>query len=112
MTMDADAAINQAIVRKIDGSFSWIYLHFNIEKLIRDHVNDETLLYLFLTAASRFKDLNFYQNGNTYTFHKTDRSLVRAISDGLISKLLHSFCVLFVSSFFPDDLFIFCGETG
>lgn len=95
MTVDADAAINSAMLGKINGSFSLIYLHFNIKKLLRCYVNEETFLYFFLITVSRFRDLNFYQIKNIRTFHEMVRLLlVCVISDVLISKLLHSFCVL------------------
>lgn len=111
MTMSADAVIDPAMVRKIDGYFSRIYLHSNTEKLLCDHVNEETLLYFFLTSVSDRFDLSFHQNDNISTFHETDRSLLRAISDGLIPRLLPSFCNSSDTSFFPTSLF--CrGKTG
>ena len=112
MAMDADAVVNPAVVRKIDGSFSRIYLRFNIGKFLCDLVNEETLLYFFLNAVSDRKNLNFHQNDNICTLHATDMSLVRSIIDGLISRLFLSFCTLSDTSFFSDD-FLFCwGTTG
>jgi len=112
MTMDADAVVNPAVVRMIDGSFSRIYLRFNTGKLLCDLVNEETLLYFFLIAVSDRKYLSFYQNDNICTIHETDMSLVRSIIDGLISGLFLSFCTLSDTSFFSDD-FLFCwGSTG
>lgn len=111
MTMSADAVIDPAMVRKINGYFSRVYLPSNTEKLLCDRVNEETLQYFFLTAISDRFDLSFHQNDNIGTFHETDRSLVRVISDGLISRLLPSFCILSDTSFFPTILF--CrGRTG
>jgi len=112
MAMDADAVINPAMVRKIDGSFSRIYLRFNTGKLLCDLVNEETLLYFFLIAVSVRKNLSFYQNSNICTIHETDMSLMRSISDGLTSRLLLSFCTLPDTSFFSDDLLFCSGETG
>lgn len=113
MTMDADAAINSAVLGQINGSSSLIYLHFNIKKLLRCYVNEETFLYFFLITVSRFRDLNFYQIKNIRTFHEIVRLLlVCVISDVLISKLLHSFCVLSAFFFFFDDLFFSFGEVG
>lgn len=111
MAMCADTVINPAMVRKIDSSFSRIYLRFNIEKLLCALVNGETILYLFLMAVSKHKDLRFYQNDNICTLHETDMSLVRPIIDGLMSRLLFSFCVSSVASFFSDDLLFCRGET-
>ena len=107
MAMDADAVVNPAVVRKIDGSFSRIYLRFNTGKLLCDLVNEETLLYFFLIAVSDRKDLNFHQNDNIYTIHGTDMSLMLSIIGGLTSRLLLSFCTLSDTSFFSDD-FLFC----
>ena len=107
MAMDADAVINPAMVRKIDGSFSRIYLRFNTGKLLCDLVNEETILYFFLNAVSDCKNLSFYQNDNMCTLHETDMSLVRSINDGLISKLFLSFCTLSDTSLFSYD-FLFC----
>ena len=102
MAMDADAVVNPAVIRKIDGSFSRIYLRFNTGKLLCDLVNEETLLYFFLIVVSDRKDLSFYQNDNICTLQKTDMSSLRSISDGLISRSLLSFCTLSLSdsSFF------------
>ena len=112
MAMDADAVVNPAVVRKIDGSFSRIYLRFNTGKLLCDLVNEETILYFFLIAVFDRKDLSFYQNNNICTLHETDMSLMLSIIGGLISRLLLSFCTLPDTSFFSDD-FLFCwGETG
>jgi hypothetical protein len=112
MAMDADAVVNPAKVRKIDGSFSRIYLRFNTGKLLCDLVNEETILYFFLIAVFDRKDLSFYQNNNICTLHETDMSLMLSIIGGLISRLLLSFCTLPDTSFFSDD-FLFCwGETG
>ena len=112
VAMDADAVINPVMVRKINGSFSRIYLRFNTGKLLCDLVNEETLLYFFLIAVSDRKNLNFHQNDNICTLHATDMSLMRSIIDGLISRLFLSFCVLSDTSFFSDD-FLFCwGSTG
>jgi hypothetical protein len=112
MAMDADAVVNPAVVRKIDGSFSRIYLRFNTGKLLCDLVNEETLLYFFLNAVSDRKDLNFHQNDNICTFHGTDMSLMLSIISGLTSRLLLSFCTLPDTSFFSDDLLFCSGETG
>ena len=113
MAMCANVVINPVMVRKINGSFSRIYLRFNTGNLLCDLVNEETLLYFFLIAVSDRKNLNFHQNDNICTLHETDMSLVRSIIDGLISRLLLSFCVfLSDTSFFSDD-FLFCwGSTG
>jgi hypothetical protein len=112
MTMDADAVVNPAMVRKIDSSFSRICLRFNIGKFLSDLINEETLLYFFLIAVSDRKDLSFHQNDNICTLHETDMSLVRSIIGGLISRLLLSFCALSDTSFLSDD-FLFCwGSTG
>jgi hypothetical protein len=112
MAMDADTVVNPAMVRKIDGSFSRIYLRFNTGKLLCDLVNEKTLLYFFLIAVFDRKDLSFHQNDNICTIHETDMSLVRSIIDGLISGLFLSFCTLSDTSFFSDD-FLFCwGSTG
>jgi len=107
MAMCADAVINPAMVRKIDGSFSRIYLRFNTGKLFCDLVNGETILYLFLIAVSDRKNISFYQSDNICTLHETDMSLVRSIIGGVISRLLLSFCSLFDTSFCSDDL-LFC----
>jgi len=112
MAMDADAVVNPAVVRKIDGSFSRICLSFNIGKFLCDLVNEETLLYFFLNAVSDRKDLNFHQNDNICTIHGTDMSLMLSIIDGLTSRLLLSFCTLPDTSFFSDDLLFCSGETG
>jgi hypothetical protein len=112
VTMDAGSVVNPAVVRKIDGFFSRIYHRFNIGKLLCDLVNEETLLYFFLIAVSDRKNLNFHRNENICTLHETDMSLMPSIIDGLISRLLLSFCVLSDTSFFSDD-FLFCwGSTG
>jgi hypothetical protein len=112
MAMDADAVVNPAVVRKIDGSFSRIYLRFNTGKLLCDLVNEETLFYFFLIAVSVRKNLSSYQNDNICALHDTDMSLVSSIIDGLTSRLLLSFGTLPDTSFFSDD-FLFCwGETG
>ena len=73
--MDAGSVVNPAVVRKIDGSFSRIYLRFNTGKLLCDLVNEENLLYFFLIAVSDRKNLNFHQNDNICTLHGTDMSL-------------------------------------
>ena len=112
MAMDADAVVNPAVVRKIDGSFSRIYLRFKTKKLLCDLVNEETLLYLFLIAVSVRKNLSFYQNNNICTLHETDMSLILSIIGGLTSRLLLSFCTLSDTSFFSDDLLFCSGETG
>ena len=100
MAMDADVVINP--VRKIDGSVSRIDLRFITRKLLRDLVSGETLLYFFLIAVSDHKKLSLYQNDRIGTLQKTDMSLLRSISDGLISRLILSFCTLSLSdsSFF------------
>ena len=106
MAMDADAVINPAMVRKIDGFFSRIDLRFHTGKLLRDPVSGETLLYFFPVAVSDRKDLSFHQNDNIGTLQETNMSSLRAINDGLISRLLLSFCTLSDSSFFSDDLLL------
>ena len=112
MAMCANVVINPVMVRKINGSFSRIYLRFNTGKLLCDLVNEETLLYFFLIAVSDRKNLNFHRNENICTLHETDMSLMPSIIDGLISRLLLSFCTLSDTSFFSDD-FLFCwGSTG
>ena len=102
VAMDADAVINPVMVRKIDGSVSRIEHRFHPGKLLLDPVSGETLLYFFLIVVSDRKDLSFQQNDNICTFQKTDMSLLRSISDGLISRSLLSFCTLSLSdsSFF------------
>jgi hypothetical protein len=112
MAMDADSVIDPAMVRKIDGSFSWIDHSLNTGELLHDLVSGETLLRFFLITASDRKDLNFYQNDNTCTLQETDMPLMRSISDGLISRLLPSFRSLSDASFFSDDLLFCCGEKG
>jgi len=88
MAMGSDAVINPAMVRKIDGSVSWIDHPFNTEKLLRDLVHAENLLYFFLIVASDCKDLSFSPNNNIGTLQETDMSLARSICDGLLSRLL------------------------
>ena len=100
--MDADAVINPAVVRMIDGSVSRIEHRFHPGKLLLDPVSGETLLYFFLIVVSDRKDLSFQQNDNICTLQKTDMSSLRSISDDLISRSLLSFCTLSLSdsSFF------------
>ena len=104
MAMDADAVINQAQARRINGSFSRIDHSSNTGELLRYFANEETLIYLFLIDVSERKDPSFDQNHNTWTLQKADMSLPRLASDNLIARWILSFCALFKSSFFPDDL--------
>lgn len=105
VAMYADSVINPAMVRKINSSFSRIYLHFNIGKFLSDLFKEEISIYFFLNAVSARKNLSFYQNDNICTLHETDMSLVRSIIDGLISELLLSFCTLSGTSIFSYNLF-------
>ena len=88
MAMGSDAVINPAMVRKIDGSVSRIDHPFHTEKLLRDLVHAENLLYFFLSVASDCKDLSFSPNNNIGTLQETDMSLACSICDGLLSRLL------------------------
>lgn len=110
--MDADAVIKPAMIGKISGSVSRTNLCCSTEKLLRDFVHVENLHYFFLIIISDRPDLIFSAQDNTGTLQETDMSLVRVLSDGLMSRLFLSFCALSDSSFSPDDLFQSIGEKG
>jgi hypothetical protein len=112
MTMDADAVINPAVVRKIDGTNSRIDLRLNTEKILRDLVQADNVLCFFLITVSNHKNLVLSPNDNICALDETDMSSVRAISDGLISMSLLSFCALSDSSYFSGDSLFPGGETG
>jgi len=111
MAMSADAVIDPAIARKIDGSFSRIYLFFNIGNILHDLLCGEMLLNLFLITVSDCKYFHFPKNHHISTRQETNRSLVCVISGSLISRLLLSSCTSSDTSFFSTILF--CrGEAG
>lgn len=107
MAMDADVVINLAMVRKINGSFSRIYLRFNTGKILRDLVKEEMPLHFYLIIVSDRKYPGSNQNDHIGTIQETDMFLIRSISGGLISRLLLPFCTLSDTSFSPDGL-LFC----
>jgi hypothetical protein len=110
--MDANAVIKPAMIGKISGSVSRTNLCCSTEKLLRDFVHVENLRYFFLIIISDRPDLIFSAQDNTGTLQETDMSLVRVLSDGLMSRLFLSFCALSDSSFSLDDLFQSIGEKG
>jgi len=97
--MDSDAVVNPAVVRKIDGSFSRIYLRFNTGKLLCDLVNEETLLYFFLNAVLTVRSQ--FPSKWQLMHHSWDRYVFDAFDNWrLTSRVLLSFCTLPDTSFF------------
>ena len=80
--------LNPALVRKIQGSFSWVDHRLITDGFLSDLSTLEILLYLFLVAVSDRNGISFYHQDKIASLLKIDLPSLGKAREGLIHRSL------------------------